>query len=399
MGSFHWLSNWFFHHVHTHNLIYNTCWEDPRIDREALQLTPEDNVLVITSAGCNALDYVLEEPHHVYAVDMNPRQNAVLELKISGIRNLGYEEFFQLFGFGRIKNPETIYKQRLRKDLSSEAQKFWDKHMYYFCSEYPRNSYYFHGTTGIIARLINKHIDWKPGLRASVMRMFDAENLDEQRDIYYSQVKDVAWTPLIRKLICTDLTLCLAGVPKAQRIQVERNFSGGVAGIIEQCIDTVFAHLPLWDNYFWRVYVMGCYSWQCCPEYLKEEGFKRLKAGLVDRITVSTNTVEGFLRKHQGEISKFVLLDHMDWLADHRQDLLQQEWQAIVDRSNAHARILFRSGGLYVDYVDPIMVQVRSACYRLGELLQYDHHRAQLLHARDRVHMYGSFYIADLTIA
>ena len=86
-----WVSERVFQLVHGHNLVYNTCWEDPRLDREALQLGPTDNVLVITSAGCNALDYVLTEPKHVYAVDMNPRQNALLELKLAGIRQLEFD--------------------------------------------------------------------------------------------------------------------------------------------------------------------------------------------------------------------------------------------------------------------------------------------------------------------
>ena len=32
---------------------------------------------MITSGGCNALDYLLDEPRRIYAVDMNPRQNAL----------------------------------------------------------------------------------------------------------------------------------------------------------------------------------------------------------------------------------------------------------------------------------------------------------------------------------
>lgn len=42
----------------------------------------------ITSAGCNALDYVLQEPEHDFAVDLNPAQNALLELKLAAIRGL-----------------------------------------------------------------------------------------------------------------------------------------------------------------------------------------------------------------------------------------------------------------------------------------------------------------------
>ena len=86
--------------IHGNNLVYNTCWEDPRIDKKALNLTPKDNVLVITSAGCNALSYALSGVNHVYAVDMNYRQNALLDLKIAAIKELEYETFFQLFGEG-----------------------------------------------------------------------------------------------------------------------------------------------------------------------------------------------------------------------------------------------------------------------------------------------------------
>ena len=54
-----WLNVRMFNFVHQHNLVYNTCWEDPRLDRVAMDIGPNDNILVITSAGCNALDYAL----------------------------------------------------------------------------------------------------------------------------------------------------------------------------------------------------------------------------------------------------------------------------------------------------------------------------------------------------
>ena len=95
------LSGGVFALVHGHNLIYNTCWEDPALDRAALDLRPDDRVLVITSAGCNALDYLLAGAGEIHAVDLNPRQNALLELKTAGIRALDHAAFFELFGHGR----------------------------------------------------------------------------------------------------------------------------------------------------------------------------------------------------------------------------------------------------------------------------------------------------------
>ena len=94
--------------VHRHNLVYNTCWEDPRLDRVALNLGPDDTVLVVTSAGCNVLDYALTAPRHVYAVDLNPRQNALLELQLAGIRRLDYERFFAFFGSGYLPDARAV---------------------------------------------------------------------------------------------------------------------------------------------------------------------------------------------------------------------------------------------------------------------------------------------------
>ena len=87
-----------FNALYARSLVYNTCWEDPAVDRRALQLGPDDSVMVISSAGCNALDYALDAPARIHAVDANPRQNALLELKIAAIRRLEYEDFFALFG-------------------------------------------------------------------------------------------------------------------------------------------------------------------------------------------------------------------------------------------------------------------------------------------------------------
>ena len=49
--------------LYSRSLVDNACWEDPAVDRAALALTPDDTVLVITSAGCNAL----EDRVHTYA--------------------------------------------------------------------------------------------------------------------------------------------------------------------------------------------------------------------------------------------------------------------------------------------------------------------------------------------
>ena len=388
-----WLSGRIFKFVHQNNLVYNTCWEDPRIDKQVLQLTPADNLLVITSAGCNALSYALTGLNHVYAVDMNPRQNALLELKMSGIRNLDYASFFQLFGNGHMVGVKEIYRSKLRGDLSPWAQKYWDRRIRkYFDGK--RKSFYFCGTAGRFARLINTIAD-KTRMRADIHDILNAATLDEQREIWH-RLREKLWSRTIKFLMNRDTTLSMLGVPKAQRKQIETQYEGGVVKYVQDCLDSVFGTLPTRDNYFWRVYATGCYTSECCPEYLERENFEALKGGLVNRISTHTNTVEGFLRSHDsGTISRFVLLDHMDWLSFHP-ELLTAEWDAILSRAADKTRMIWRSGGLQTDYIKPVPVQYQGKETRLEEILSFDMETAQKLHKLDRVHTYGCFYIADL---
>ncbi len=391
-----WVSGRVFRFVHGNNLVYNTCWEDPRLDREAMQLTEADRVLVITSAGCNALDYALAGAGHVHAVDMNPRQNALLDLKLAAAKSLQYEDYFQMFGKGTIPGVDGIYASKLRPHLHEWARRYWDRWIRFF--DNPKRSFYFRGTSGAFARGISVYINRVARIRKEVNQLLEANSLEEQQEIY-SRVHEKMWSRWLKFAMNRDTTLSLLGVPKAQRRQIDTQYPGGIVQFVQDAMEAVFAKLPLHDNYFWRVYITGEYSEKCLPEYLKPDSWEKLRNGLFEKISIHSDSVQGFLEKHRGQISRFVLLDHMDWLSDHFFPLLESEWQAIINRAAPQARILWRSGGLRTDYLSDVMVTVDKEEVQLPELLTYQTELAERLHQLDRVHTYGSFYIADLNAA
>lgn len=393
-----WIGEACFRSIHRHNLVYNTCWEDPRIDRQVLELKHSDHVMLITSAGCNALDYALDSPASVHAVDLNPLQNALLELKIACIRALDFDEFFAVFGRGGWDGWRAAYTAKVRPLLSDVSQKIWDARLVFFSGESRRTSFYFHGSSGYFAWLVNAYMNRIAKVRDSLTGMLDASDVHEQRAIFESgNVRDSIWRPMLRWMLRRDLTMSMLGVPKLQRSQIDRDVPGGIEQFIIDRVESVFTRLPLKDNYFWRVYLTGGYSPECCPEYLKEANFCRLKAGLVDRVSVHQGSVEHFLRHSSGPpISRFVLLDHMDWICSSRTPALQNEWEAIFSRASTDARVLWRSAGLSVDFVDPLVVGDGAKRFRVGERLVYHRELASKLHQLDRVHTYGSFYIADI---
>lgn len=392
-----WLGKKCFSLVHRKNLVYNTCWEDPRLDRQALDLGPDDTVLVITSAGCNALDYALQSPKAVFAVDMNPLQNALLELKVAAIRTLEFDDFFRIFGNGFHPEWNTLYRCGVRSALPQWCQEIWDRRGHFFDGSGRRRSFYYRGTSGFFAWLIGAYLNRSGELRAAVDEILAAESVEQQTEIYHARnVSSLLFSKPLRWTLQRDTTMALLGVPRSQRMQIDRVYPGGISGFIKDRIEKVFTQIPLKDNYFWRVYLTGSYSPDCCPEYLRADNFESLKSGLVERVSTHNATVKEFLDGHQEVVSRFVLLDHMDWLYENHPQALRSEWQSILDRSAPHTRILWRSASLSVDFVDPLMVESGGRSHRIGDLLCYHSALAEKLHQTDRVHTYGSFYIADL---
>ena len=87
----------------------------------------------------------------------------------------------------------------------------------------------------------------------------------------------------------------------------------------------------------------------------------------------------------------------MDWLSDQFFPLLESEWQAIVDRAAPRARLIWRSGGLRTDFIEDVQVNRDGEIQNVSPLLNYNQELASKPHEQDRVHTYGSFYIAELS--
>ncbi len=378
--------------IYSRALVYNTCWEDPAVDRLALALGEDDTVMVITSAGCNVLDYALTGPRKIHAVDANPRQNALLELKLTGIRRLDHADFFKLFGLGQFRDFKSLYGDVLRAELSPTARLFWDRRTNWFSGK--RGGFYFHGLSGTVARIFRGYLRVRPKLAEHIDAMFDAPSLEAQRELYESKVAPLLWTRSLNWALSRQLTLSMLGVPHPQRREVVAQHESGVAGFVRESLTYLAHHLPFSDNYFYAVYLRGSYSPQCCPEYLKPLEFERLKAGLADRVEAHTCTVTQFLHNNAAPISRFVLLDHMDWMSSYLPEALAEEWAAILSRATPEARIIFRSAHAEPRYLDNIHLPNNGPAVR--DLLRFHPEWARKLTEQDRVHTYAGFHIADV---
>jgi len=130
------------------SIIYNVSWEDPRLDCEMLNLLPEnkDTILMLTSGGCNVLDMVLEGPAKVVGGDLNPRQNALLELKVVAIKNLTFDQFFAIFAKSDYKTFCDVFPTQLKPHLSEFAAHYWEENKSFF------KALLWSGMSGLAAR-------------------------------------------------------------------------------------------------------------------------------------------------------------------------------------------------------------------------------------------------------
>lgn len=369
-----------FHSVVSNNLVYNTCWEDPRVDRRLLDLDSDSKVVMLTSAGCNALDYLLDDVQQIHCVDANPAQNALLDLKKAMFQNKNYELLWDFFGRGQKQGAELIYQRRLRPLLSTESKFYWDQHISSFIPTSSRPTFYFSGTSGKVALMVYKRIQRK-GLQNPIKKLLNADSLEEQT-YYFEAIEPQLWNSFSKWLIRQHATMTMLGVPSTQQKMIEDEYNGGLLHFIRQSLRYVFTKLPIRDNYFWRVYMTGSYTRNCCPNYLLEQHFGRLHQS-VSRIKTHTSTLLAFLKRNPGHYSHFVLLDHQDWMADAHPELLAEEWKLILKNAAPGARILFRSAGPSLNFLPDF----------IHDKVEFQPERTDQAHQKDRVGTYESTHL------
>lgn len=287
------------HPQHTqfcNDYIYAFTWEDPRVDHRLLKITREDTILAITSAGDNILSYILDgHPQKIHAVDINPTQNHLLELKLAAFSaNLPYEDIWAIFGLGRHNNFRELLLNKLSPHLSSRAAQFWVDN----ASRFTTTGLYESGGS----RIAIKATRWLFRIfRVShyVDLLCNAKTLNEQREIWKSKLRPVILSWWVSwAIIGNDRFLWKAlGVPGNQRDMIYEDYyrdgveepsnvtpkarrdRGGNAmwEYVVNTLDPVVENTLIGsDNYFYELCLRGRYSERCHPTYLSPAAHKKL---------------------------------------------------------------------------------------------------------------------------
>ncbi|HLF20279.1 MAG TPA: DUF3419 family protein, partial [Bacteroidota bacterium] len=110
------------------DIRYAQCWEDPATLRQALAVNSKDNVLSIASGGDNTFALLLDNPGSIVAIDSNPSQIFLVELKMRALQVLDYEDFLGFLGVKACPTRVRLYSF-VRSNLSATAREYWDANM------------------------------------------------------------------------------------------------------------------------------------------------------------------------------------------------------------------------------------------------------------------------------
>ncbi|TAQ86599.1 hypothetical protein B7494_g5075 [Chlorociboria aeruginascens] len=392
--------------------IYAFTWEDSRTDQRILKLGPDDVVLAITSAGDNVLSYALSSPARIHAVDLNPCQNNLLELKVACYTALPYSDFWKLFGEGKHAQFRSLLISRLSPHLSSRAFQYWLNNTHVFTSTRSKGLYETGGSRHPIKIL--RFLSTYLGFRTQIKNLLEAKTLNEQREIWTQKIRPIIMSRLLSYFVVSSEKFLWAalGVPHNQLAMLEADHiaseslpgtqspsplehtekelkSSRGAAIWEYMIQTldpvIETSLIGEDNPYYYVCLQGSYSQRCHPEYLKPKSHQKLsKFGAFDGLRIHTDEInEVISRLTPGTLTVAVIMDSMDWF-NPSDDAAATQIGKLNSALKLGGRVLIRSASLTPWYVAAfeklgfqgkrVGARIRGACI-------------------DRVNMYASCYV------
>lgn len=249
------------------SIRYASCWEDADILLEGLNVQKGDKVLSIASAGDNSLSLLVNDPELVVAIDINPLQLYLLELKIAAFKTLSHDEFLVFLGFKK-GNPMNCYPI-VNEYLSEKASKYWGRN-----TSKIRKGVVFQGKferyLGFFAKKVMPLIYKKK----TIEHLFVEKSESEQLEFFHNKWNNWKWRMMFKLFFSRRLMSWFGRDPKF--------FDQVDISVTQFLADRSMAHLTskvLFENYFLRYVFLGNFGDQL-PHYARKENFDKIKSNI-----------------------------------------------------------------------------------------------------------------------
>lgn len=272
-----------FCHVALDRIRYSLVWEDAATFCNALQITPGDHVLVVTSAGCNALHALLQHPASVTAVDINPVQNELLLLKKHIILQHDHAVLRACMGLDGEEAVAAAWK-KVQSTLPQPAAAYWTA----FFQAHPRGLL----TAGRLEAYITgftETLDAK--IRDKLARLLTCSSVEEQSAYFLQELHGTAFTRSFIEYF-DDQNLSKGRDPKLFRYAEESGGQAFYTRLAKQLSSVLVA-----KNFFFRFFFFGPLHIpeEALPPCYRQQHFHRLQQALSKLTIVTAEAVDHLL--------------------------------------------------------------------------------------------------------
>ena len=350
-------------------MLYAQCWEDPAIDREALQIGPGDVVFSITSGGCNVLAFLVDDPGRVIALDVNPHQNYLLDLKMAAFATLDHAEVLALLGVTPSDRRRALYAA-LRSRLRADSRRYWDAH-----SRAVEGGVIHSGRYERYLGLLRRWFGVLMG-RSLAAAVFAAPSARERTALFRRRWDNRRWRVFTGALLSRRVMTRL--FDPAFFAQLEESFSFGER--FRARVERAVLELPVERNPYLSYVLLGRFpSPQHLPLYLRPEHFEAIRRR-VDRIELVTGACDEYFGTLPSDaISKFNFTNVFEWMPARTFEVLLRETVRVA------------RPGAVMTYRNLLVPRARPDS--LAPWIRPDRALAASLHARDLSFVYGAYVV------
>ncbi|NGX61012.1 MAG: hypothetical protein K940chlam9_00490 [Chlamydiae bacterium] len=286
-------------------LSYSFGNEDWTTEQKALQIQPDDRVLCVTASGDRPLNLLTNELKEIVAVDANPFQTALFDLKKTALETLSFKDYLSFLGASGQENRLYTY-QNIAPSLSDKSLALWNKHK----RKISRGVLY----EGSVEKILYYTSHILHACRGKKIRtLFSFDQLEEQKtyvqehwDSYlWRKAFDIAMHPMISRSFFKDPCLY-------ENVDPNIHIGKYLCNHLKEAL----YRFPAKESILLSLLFNGKVSPSHFPPYLQEKGVEKIKKQL-HKATFQTAGMLSYLQScEDNSIDCFSLSDIASYMED-----------------------------------------------------------------------------------
>jgi len=247
---------------------YANCWEDADVVLKGLQPDSTSRILSIGSAGDNSFSLLTSNPEKIVAIDLNPSQIALIELKKATIQTFEYNDVLAFLGLTDCVNREALF-YLLQTVLPASVKNYWEKNINQIKAgviHQGKFEQYFQYFSEKVLPLVHS--------KQAIEKLIEKKSKAEQIEYCKKKWNNWRWR-LLFKIFFSKAVMGKYGRDKRFFSQVKEPVAKNIFKRVERHLSSEM----LFENEFLEYILFRNFS-KNLPHYLRPENFESIKKNI-----------------------------------------------------------------------------------------------------------------------